>query len=277
MAEAGARAAAELAGARHQTAREAFDARIAGLHHLASTRAIPGVFSLPPAEVAAGLAPPLVEGLTIEEHLRRAAKAAVGPRLLAARERQEARQQRWEGVQQQEQQQEKERQGRQEQRRRQGQEQALATDSSRPLAGVLPASMQQQSQQRRPPPPPAVPATTLRQAAPYGAAAEAAALARRVDRAAQGALHAHVFVPPSAKINAAFIDGATIRSAGGGCGSSGGAGVITRGGGGCSGGGGGGGGAGAGAGHAAAATARPQFDVTSARRPFFDAGLRQGY
>lgn len=67
---------ARRAGGRKETALERFEAQAARLHHLVSTAAVPGVFGAP-LEAAAGLAP-LVEGLTIEEHLQRACKAQVG-------------------------------------------------------------------------------------------------------------------------------------------------------------------------------------------------------
>jgi hypothetical protein len=73
---AAARSAAEAA--REGGARGAFEAQVARLHHLASTAAVPGIFSAP-FEAAAGLVP-LVEGLTIEERLRRASKARVRAR-----------------------------------------------------------------------------------------------------------------------------------------------------------------------------------------------------
>lgn len=63
-------------GSCRETAREQFERQIGQLHHLVSTQAVQGIFS-PPFEVAAGLVP-LVEGLTIEEHLQRACKAQVG-------------------------------------------------------------------------------------------------------------------------------------------------------------------------------------------------------
>ena len=63
------------AGRRRETARERFERQVGQLHHLASTAAVPGIFS-PPFEAAAALVP-VVEGLTIEEHLQRACRAQV--------------------------------------------------------------------------------------------------------------------------------------------------------------------------------------------------------
>ncbi len=73
MAAAAEAALASQRGGRAVTARERFEERVGRLHHLVSTRAVPGIFS-PPFEVAAGLVP-VVEGLTIEEHLQRACRA----------------------------------------------------------------------------------------------------------------------------------------------------------------------------------------------------------
>jgi len=82
MAAAEQQALAARRGGRAATAREQFEQQVGQLHHLVSTRAVPGIFS-PPFEVAAGLVP-VIEGLTIEEHLQRACKAQVGYVSLAA-------------------------------------------------------------------------------------------------------------------------------------------------------------------------------------------------
>jgi hypothetical protein len=63
------------AGGRRETARELFERQIGQLHHLVSTKSVPGIFS-PPFEGAAGLLP-VIEGQTVEEHLQRACRAQV--------------------------------------------------------------------------------------------------------------------------------------------------------------------------------------------------------
>ncbi|GBF88659.1 hypothetical protein Rsub_01558 [Raphidocelis subcapitata] len=268
-AAAGARDAALEAerGGRAAAARRAFEGALGRLHHLVSTRAAPGVFS-PPFEAAAGLLP-LVEGLTIEEHLQRACREQVVPEV--------------------------------QRRLREAASPPRAPRPLRPLpqAAALAASAAARSAEGADGGPrwrPGVrvtgsgggagaaaagaaaagavaaaaagasPAsTTLRQSVPFDAVDDAADLERRIDRAQIAVLHRQPFLPPSGRINAPFIEGATVRASDAfrdpvpGI-------PGTR--------------ASAAAAAAAAAcrgaTGR-LFDASGRRRGFFDPGLRQGY
>lgn len=61
--------------ASEEAAKRKFEAQVDKLHYLASTASTPGVFNSPYMAATGRL--PIVEGLTLEEHLKRSMKAQV--------------------------------------------------------------------------------------------------------------------------------------------------------------------------------------------------------